>query len=209
MKPMMGTLLRTALVGVLFATTGCATLVKGTTQGVNVMTDPPGAACDLVRDGKAIAAVAMTPQSVTIDKSVDDITVNCRKDGYEETQTALVSSATGWTAGNIFFGLLGGPIALGIDAASGAMTEYPNAISVTLIPANFPTEADRDTFYDRMVEEIKTQADAAIAEVRQHCRTQQNCDAKVVNIETERDRRIAEIESKRGRAAISPSAPQG
>jgi len=54
MKPMMGTLLRTALVGVLFATTGCATLVKGTTQGVNVMTDPPGAACDLVRDGKAM-----------------------------------------------------------------------------------------------------------------------------------------------------------
>jgi len=45
---------------VLAAMAGCATIVKGTDQTVTVDTTPPGATCELKRDGQSIGVVNAT-----------------------------------------------------------------------------------------------------------------------------------------------------
>ena len=47
------------LLGVLVQ--GCATVTSGTTHSMAVMTDPPGAMCQVKRDGQVIAVVNPTP----------------------------------------------------------------------------------------------------------------------------------------------------
>src|SRR5262249_10532598 len=70
---------------------GCATIVKGSTQDLNVTTDPPGASCDLSRGGTVIATVNPTPGQVQIKKDKNDIDVKCKKSGFTET-TGHISS---------------------------------------------------------------------------------------------------------------------
>ena len=64
---------------------GCATVVKGTDESVTLLTDPPGAVCDLEREGTTIGAVNPTPGTIEVDRDKDDIMVTCRLDDYEET----------------------------------------------------------------------------------------------------------------------------
>ena len=45
-------------------TSGCATLVKGSSQGVTVKTEPPGAICELSKKGKTIGIVNPTPGTI-------------------------------------------------------------------------------------------------------------------------------------------------
>ncbi|HEX6119135.1 MAG TPA: hypothetical protein VFZ03_06750 [Dongiaceae bacterium] len=183
---------------------GCASIVKGTTQSINVLTEPAGAAWDLTRDGKRIAGVATTPDSVSVDKSMDDISIACRKADHEETTVSLESSASGWTAGNIIFGLLGGPIALGIDVASGAMTEYPASVTVVLFPAKFSTAAERDVFYGGKLADLHARAALGIDHIKATCnkKPRTNCEKRITEAKALESAEAAELERKRGRAVI-------
>src|SRR3954465_10143640 len=64
---------------------GCATIVKGSTQDLTINTDPTGANCDLSRSGIVIATVNPTPGLVQIKKDKNDIEVKWKKSGYAET----------------------------------------------------------------------------------------------------------------------------
>jgi S1-C subfamily serine protease len=68
---------------------------------------------------------------VTVDKSKDDILVKCTKPGYQDASASIPSDFQGWTLGNL---VLGGLIGVGVDAASGAMNEYPGAFGVPMTP---------------------------------------------------------------------------
>jgi hypothetical protein len=117
---------------VALSTTGCATMVEGTSQSVTVSTEPPGANCTIDRVGTHLGTVNPTPGSVHIDKSKNDLTVACQKDGFT---TATISSSpkfVGTTFGNL---VLGGGVGAIVDAASGANYEYPTEIKLTLAPA--------------------------------------------------------------------------
>ena len=109
----------------------CASIVEGTDQSVSVSSNPTGATCLLWREGGQIGVVNPTPGTVQVDKSREDITAHCTKDGYQDGVAVLSSSFEGMTAGNVIFG---GIIGLGVDAASGAMHTYPSSILVTLPP---------------------------------------------------------------------------
>lgn len=107
----------------------CATLVNGSSQNVTVFTNPPGANCTLDRIGARVGAISATPGSVRLDKSKNDLSVTCAKDGY---QTATVSRAPSFgaaTFGNI---IAGGVIGVVVDAASGANYSYPDDIRMDL-----------------------------------------------------------------------------
>ena len=111
--------------------TGCATIVNGSNQSVTVSTDPPGASCKLARQAETVGAIPMTPGSVQVSKSKNDVVVTCEKLGY---QTAVVSKSPsfgGATFGNI---LLGGGVGAIVDAASGANYTYPSEIHVAMAP---------------------------------------------------------------------------
>ena len=63
---------------------GCATAIEGTTQDIAVITIPEGAACVLAREGQQIGAISATPGSSHIEKSKYDITITCKKEGFED-----------------------------------------------------------------------------------------------------------------------------
>ena len=107
----------------------CASIVEGTDQSITVSSNPTAAACELERAGGQIGVVNPTPDTVIVQKSSDDISVRCSKEGHDDGIGVLTSSFEGMTVGNIIFG---GIIGLAVDAGSGAMHTYPSSIMVTL-----------------------------------------------------------------------------
>jgi hypothetical protein len=199
----LGILVRAALVGIALAQlTGCATIVKGHSQQINVATDPPGAACELQRDGTAIATVNPTPGMATVEKSRKDLAISCRKSGYFDADGKVVSKFHPMTFGNVLFG---GIIGFGIDAASGAMMEYEESISVRLIPQEFPSTAERDAYFDSLREQVSAQSTKAMEELSKHCSGQSDCDKKRSLAEKSRESALADIEAKRASAKLHTS----
>lgn len=110
---------------------GCATITKGTTQAVAI--DTPGAAgatCTLASPGIGSKSV-VTPASLVLDKSQQNITVTCRKKCYQDAVGIIPSYTETMTAGNV---LVGGVVGLGVDAATGAMNKYVDNNQFTMIP---------------------------------------------------------------------------
>ena len=110
---------------------GCATIVNGSNQSVTVSTDPPGASCRLSRQTETLGAIPITPGSVQVSKSKNDMVVTCEKPGYLTAVVSRSSSFGGATFGNI---LLGGGVGIIVDAASGANYTYPSEIHVAMAP---------------------------------------------------------------------------
>ena len=113
---------------------GCATAIEGTTQDIAVVTIPAGAACVLDRDGKQIGAIAATPGSSHIEKSRYDITITCKKDGFEDAVVVDESGTAAASVGSfvadtvITGGLLGTA-----DSISGADNKYDSPMTITLV----------------------------------------------------------------------------
>jgi len=199
----LGILVRAACVGVVLAQmTGCATIVKGHSQQINVVTNPPGAVCDLQRDGKSVATVNPTPGMAMVEKSRRDLAMWSRKQGYLEAEGKVASKFHPMTFGNIIFG---GIIGFGVDAASGAMTEYEEMVTVRLIPAEFQSTAERDAYFDTLREEGAAKSTKAMEEAAKHCSGQADCDKKRSLTEKGRDSALSEIEAKRASARIHSS----
>jgi hypothetical protein len=114
----------------------CATVMSGTTQNVTVSTTPPAASCTLDRVGARVGAVPLTPGSVRLDKSKDDLSVSCSKDGYLTATIAHSSHFNGATFGNI---LLGGVVGVLVDASSGANFNYPEDLRIELAASPAPS----------------------------------------------------------------------
>ena len=111
--------------------TGCATIVKGTTQVVAIETPGvPGAQCELRSEGIGTQTVT-TPATLELEKSQHSISVNCRKRCYQDGVGMIPSYTEGMAAGNV---IIGGVIGLGVDAATGAMNKYADRTSILMIP---------------------------------------------------------------------------
>ena len=129
MKRSFGTVVTVSFAAVCLS--GCASIVSGTSQEIKVVTNPPGANCQFVREGSVIARVDNTPGGVTIKKTKHDITLKCNKEGYQEATYLNHSGADGATFGNI---ILGGGIGWAIDSASGSDNKYDGVVNLSLVP---------------------------------------------------------------------------
>jgi len=120
------------------ALAGCATIIEGTSQEILVTTNPSGASCVFEREGQPIGTIATTPGTLLIKKSKHDITIKCKKDGFEEATYVNDSGlASGAVAGNVAADLiLTAGLSSIIDSASGADNQYESAVNITLIPAS-------------------------------------------------------------------------
>jgi hypothetical protein len=123
------TFVRLAAIAALSLSLGaCATVIKGGSQSVAITTPPTtGANCTL-SDPEGTWNV-VSPGVVTVPRSKNNMAVRCTKEGWQDAAGNIPSTFDGWTLGNI---LIGGVIGVGIDAASGAMNEYPNAFQVPM-----------------------------------------------------------------------------
>ncbi len=188
-----------ALAALAMLNAGCATLTKGSTQTVTVDTDPSGAVCTLTRDSKPLAVVNPTPGSIPISKSSGAVSVICKKDKYLDAAGTMTSQFQAITFGNILFG---GLIGVAIDAASGASHEYPALVTITLIPAQFPTLADRDTFFDRMRQTLLKEAAEVKQRIAKECNGTQ-CEKELAAAEAGTKAKLAEIEQKQALANVA------
>jgi hypothetical protein len=115
-----------------FFLTGCATVIKGTTQSIAVVTtlhgaEVAGAKCEL-SNTKGVWYVT-TPGAAEIHRGYGELAVNCKKDGLPDGMVDAKSSTTGSVFGNL---LLGGAIGATVDIANGAAYDYPFRITVAM-----------------------------------------------------------------------------
>lgn len=190
------------------ATASCASVFSGSSQLVTVMSDPSGAHCTLTRDGKVVAQVVSTPSAVKLDKSAKDMTVACEREDYEEAKVVVSSTHDAWSsAGNILAWGIFFPIAMGVDAASGAMNEYPDSVLVQLNPRSFASAEDRDRHYDHLKSQVESGAATLITNIENKCKTQDGCKAEVDKVKATRDAELAALEAKRSRAVVPDFVP--
>lgn len=120
------------LAAIISLTTGCASIVNGTSQSLSVTArqqtgEPVTATCTLTNNKGSWFAT--TPGSVVVSRSYNDLAVNCISLGLP-TGTAIAKSVTkGMAFGNILFG---GVIGAGVDMSTGAAYDYPPVITVTM-----------------------------------------------------------------------------
>ena len=111
---------------------GCASIVNGQNQSVSVEARSTtglivGASCQLTNNKGTWFVV--TPGSTMVQRSFEDMSVQCEKELYDPSLLAIKSATKGMVAGNILFG---GLIGLGVDVATGAAYDYPPLISVAM-----------------------------------------------------------------------------
>jgi hypothetical protein len=125
-------LARLAFVPILIASTGCASIVNGSNQSVSVETRTEagtisGANCRLSNNKGTWFVVS--PGSTLVNRSFEDLSVKCEKDGLEPGLLSVKSSTKAMAFGNIIFG---GVIGAGVDMSTGAAYDYPTLITVTM-----------------------------------------------------------------------------
>ena len=108
---------------------GCSTVLSGTSQKITANTTPTGADCSLTRDGLVIGRVNPTPGQTEVSTNRSGITVNCKKDGYQDASTV---DAAGFDP-VVLADVLWWPGAV-VDAASGAASKYDGVVNITLQP---------------------------------------------------------------------------
>jgi hypothetical protein len=114
---------------------GCASTASGKNQSVSVVTVFEGdqvneASCTLTNDSGTW--YIKTPGSVFLRKSSGDLSATCRKNNIQAAATFQSSASGGAVAGNTAMLLIPivGLVAYGIDAASGAMFNYPDTLNI-------------------------------------------------------------------------------
>ena len=183
------------LLAIAMLASGCATIVEGSSDTVTVDTRPPGATCELKRDGQTIAFINPTPGAISVSKSKYDINVRCSKDEYEDAVGVVGSEFQAMTFGNILFG---GLIGVAVDAGSGAMNEYPPIVTITMLPKEFDSELERDEFFDDMRDEFIAQYDDTVKRIRDKCGNDQDlCEQQLKAAANGREEKLQEIEKKR------------
>ena len=117
-----------ALLLLLNVTSGCATIVNGSSVDVTLATIPPGATATI--NGQSY----ITSNQVTVPiRRGKEGTIHIEKEGYEAQDVRLNRQLGGWVWGNILFG---GLIGFGIDLISEkGYGVDPNEVNVTLKPA--------------------------------------------------------------------------
>jgi hypothetical protein len=119
-----------AVLGLALAVGGCATVTRGTTDQVQINSDPPEA-----QARTSMGFTCITPCTLQTGRK-DEFTVIFTKPGYHTTEipvrTQVAGSGAAGFAGNI---ILGGIVGMAADAATGAALEhYPNPVTTTLVP---------------------------------------------------------------------------
>ena len=150
--------------------TGCASIIAGRSQTITLNTNPPGARCEVLREGRIVGTVETTPGAITLDKTKYDMDVVCKKEGFTEGKEFAESGTEGSTFGNI---ILGGGIGWAIDSAAGADNKYPDVVTVNLTPvsppaapvqvaANAPSKSSSKNEYQKRLSALKKMKDEGL-----------------------------------------------
>src|SRR4029453_116127 len=121
---------------------GCAPVLTGTRQDIQVDSQPAGAVCPFTRAGERLGSVT-TPGSLNVQRNAAPVTVVCTRDDYEEARAVLNARNEVTTTGSAVIGglIVGGFIATHIDRGSGAANRYDTSLRVELAPMSAADKA--------------------------------------------------------------------
>lgn len=119
---------------------GCATIVSGTTQTINVNSSPAGATVKAEPGG----IKTTTPGKLVLKRSTGPYKITFSLDQYEPYSATLITETNGWAWGNLLFG---GIIGVIVDGSTGAATKLsPDTLNVTLVKSKItPSETVDNT----------------------------------------------------------------
>ncbi len=110
----------------LLSLTACATILDHSSQPINFQA--AGATevlCDITYAG--LKYNVRPPQTITVQKSRDDMQLTCHAAGNRVKTMIIPSSLSGWTFANVSNGIVPGAA---YDAETGAMFKYPDVILI-------------------------------------------------------------------------------
>lgn len=123
-----------AIILVAFMLAGCATILSGTTQTINVkivdaanQADLSGVICTVVDGNGNSNAIVSNPAVIRVSKGDGGLVIHCKKSGYRQLNMSVGDSFNALTVVNVLFwpGFI-------IDAASGAYRKYPSHYMITM-----------------------------------------------------------------------------
>ena len=122
------------------AVSGCASVVRGTTEKVSINSEPADAA---IRTSLGHSCPA-SPCTVEASRK-EGFTAFAEKEGYKPGSlyigTKMSGNGAAGLAGNI---LVGGIIGVGVDAVTGAtLDHFPNPALITLVPVDAAGESTK------------------------------------------------------------------
>ena len=119
---------------------GCATVTRGTTNQVQVQSEPPRA-----QARTSLNHVCTTPCTLQVPRRTE-FSVVFSKPGYQDqiidVKTQIAGTGAAGFAGNV---LVGGVVGMGVDAYTGATLEHvPNPVRAQLVPVARPAQVRRE-----------------------------------------------------------------
>jgi hypothetical protein len=150
-----------------------------------------------------VAIVNPTPGSIPVEKARGEIAIDCRRAGYQDAAGQLSSTFQPMTFGNILFG---GIVGIVVDAASGAMNQYPDAVTITMIPAEFSSAEGRDAFFDRMRATLMQESLEVRTRIEKMCQ-RDRCESELAAAQAGTKAKLDEIEQRRALATIAALPP--
>ena len=129
--------------------------------------------------------------------------IACKLAGYFETTDDVRSEFQAMTLGNV---LIGGIVGIAIDAASGAMGDYPENIHVALIPTAFKSEAERDAYFARIEKTYADRLNKKITGIENNCDPGDRyiCDQEFKTLRERRDSKLRQLRTQLSKAVIDP-----
>lgn len=107
----------------------CASITSDKSQPVSVSTcEVSGAQCELI-NGEGKYYISSTPGSVVVRNSSADLSINCKKEGYQPAVGLMKRSHKGMAWGNV---LAGGIIGYAVDRGTGAAFQYDADINICM-----------------------------------------------------------------------------
>ncbi|MEY2429824.1 MAG: hypothetical protein QOJ40_2709 [Verrucomicrobiota bacterium] len=128
-KPMRKNLLISLAFGAVLLTTGCVSIMSGTSQNVSVQSKPDGAKATFYNRKGEVVSAQQTPFMISLKRS-EKYKLKIEKEQYEPLEVTLKKGLNGWYLGNVIFGGILGLLI--IDPATGAMWTYQEPIRAEL-----------------------------------------------------------------------------
>jgi len=113
------------------AVSGCASIVKGSSETIAISTVPANHAVCTLSNPRGKWRVS-TPGRVKVKRSEDDMDVTCQAPGYADATGTISSDFETWALGNV---LIGGLVGLVVDWSTGAVNRYEHRFEVPMSPA--------------------------------------------------------------------------
>ncbi|QEG36880.1 hypothetical protein [Bythopirellula goksoeyrii] len=117
---------------------GCASIVSGRNNDVAIKSYPPQANVVIQNENGETVATAMTPAKVSLKRGNGILrkppryVATIAKPGFQPTRVPINPKMNPWVAGNL---LIGGPLGLAADSATGAIWRHsPADIKTKLTP---------------------------------------------------------------------------